>query len=412
MRLPPMLASLTRHKLTVALMLVATAMTCAIICNVASMIANRLVLLNAPSGVDESSVVMLDSSQIDAIQTGEGGGVQDSQRARYQADVAALRTIAGVSSASVVNGLPLDGGSSFNVATIPVSGSAQGTSVSAFWGGEGELATLGLRLVSGRDFVASEYIPAEGGSGVSKVSACIVSRVLARRLFHDRQAVGQLVYQQQHPIRIVGVVEHLMGMNPRVGADDNEFAMLLPLEPDGDSATFVLRTAPQDRERVLKQASTVLNSHDQQRVLDDSVPFAQVRAKYFQRDTAMVGLLLASGLALLAVTAVGIAGLANFWVQQRTQSIGIRRALGATRADVLRYFLAENFLIASGGIAGGWLLTYALNLMLMKYYQLQVLSPAYLLIGAIAIWLIGQLAALGPALRAAAVPPAVATRSV
>jgi putative ABC transport system permease protein len=139
--------------------------------------------------------------------------------------------------------------------------------------------------------------------------------------------------------------------------------------------------------------------------------FAQLRQKYFQRDTTMIGLLLASALGLLFVTALGITGLANFWVQQRTRSIGIRRAIGATRGDILRYFQTENFLIVGAGIVLGMLLAFLLNAELMQHYELARLPLFYLPMGALVLWGLGQLAVLGPALRAAAVPPVVATRS-
>jgi putative ABC transport system permease protein len=114
---------------------------------------------------------------------------------------------------------------------------------------------------------------------------------------------------------------------------------------------------------------------------------------------------------MLLVTALGIVGLASFWVAQRTKQIGIRRALGATRRDILRYYQVENFLLATGGIALGMLLAYGGNLLLMKYFELARLPLGYLPIGAGLLWLLGQLAVLGPALRAAAIPPVVATRS-
>jgi putative ABC transport system permease protein len=115
--------------------------------------------------------------------------------------------------------------------------------------------------------------------------------------------------------------------------------------------------------------------------------------------------------ALLLVTALGIVGLASFWVQQRRKQIGIRRAIGATRGDILRYFQTENFLIVSGGIGLGMVMAFGLNLALMKFYELPHLPLHYLPIGAAALWALGQLAVLGPAMRAAAVPPVVATRS-
>jgi len=112
------------------------------------------------------------------------------------------------------------------------------------------------------------------------------------------------------------------------------------------------------------------------------------------------------------VTALGIVGLASFWVQQRRRQIGVRRALGATRGDILSYFQTENFLIVSGGIVLGMVLAFAINLLLMQHYELPRLPLYYLPIGALSLYVIGQLAVLGPALRAAAVPPVEATRSV
>ena len=115
---------------------------------------------------------------------------------------------------------------------------------------------------------------------------------------------------------------------------------------------------------------------------------------------------------MLIVTALGIVGLCSFWVAQRRRTIGVRRALGATRGSILRYFQTENFLLATIGIGVGMVLAYGINLFLMTHYELPRLPSSYFPIGAVALWLIGQAAVLGPAMRAAAVPPVVATRSV
>ncbi|MGE8260919.1 MAG: ABC transporter permease, partial [Stenotrophomonas sp.] len=139
--------------------------------------------------------------------------------------------------------------------------------------------------------------------------------------------------------------------------------------------------------------------------------YEEQRRKYFANDRAMVGLLITVCVALLVVTALGIVGLASFWVQQRTKQIGIRRALGATRSQILRYFQTENFLLATVGIVLGMLMAYTINLWLMNNYELPRMPISYLPIGAVLLWLLGQIAVFGPARRAAAVPPAVATRS-
>ena len=126
----------------------------------------------------------------------------------------------------------------------------------------------------------------------------------------------------------------------------------------------------------------------------------------------MAWLMVAVCVLLLVVTALGIVGLASFWVQQRTKQIGVRRALGATRSQILRYFQTENFLLATIGIALGMLGAFGLNQLLMQHYELPRLPLLYLPAGALVLWALGQLSVLGPALRAAAVPPAVATRSI
>jgi putative ABC transport system permease protein len=114
---------------------------------------------------------------------------------------------------------------------------------------------------------------------------------------------------------------------------------------------------------------------------------------------------------LLALTGVGGAGVSRLWVQLRTHQIGVRRAVGATRGDILRHFLMENFLIVSLGIAAGSAAAVGLNVWLMHHYELARLPLAWLPSGALVLWALGLASAFGPALRAAAVPPAMATRA-
>lgn len=267
------------------------------------------------------------------------------------------------------------------------------------------IGTLGLRLVEGRDFRPDEYV------GTGKPAVAIITRALAEHLYPGKQALGQSMYDGDNYIRIVGIVDKLLRPDLRKSGADG-YSMIWPQQPHGSSVLYVLRSAPQDRQRVLKAAAATLFKVNPDRLIDPHrmQTYTQIRAKYFQCDTTMIGLLLASALALLFVSALGISGLANFWVQQRTRSIGIRRTLGATRADILRYFQSENFLIVSAGIVLGVLLAMLLNGILMKHYELARLPLYYLPIGALVLCALGQLAVLSPALRAAAAPPVVATR--
>ncbi|RUL64502.1 FtsX-like permease family protein [Dyella dinghuensis] len=403
MSLSPVIASLTRHKLTALLLVVQVSLTCAIVCNVAFMIAHRTSQLRQPSGVVEDELVMVDSDNLDD---------NAQSLVRHKADIAALSAITGVKSVAAVDALPFNGNDWSNGISLAPNVTSKITAT-AYNGTSGEIAALGLHLVEGRDFQSNEYIPidtAHDWAGIDHVAVTIVTRALADQLFPGQDPLGKIIYPGNGPVRIIGVVDHLARPHTHDGAQ-NEYATLFPLLPDGNDVTYVLRTSAQDRDRVLKEASQVLNRLDDNRILRHPQTFSQLRADYFHRSRTMISLLLAAAGGLLLVTALGIAGLASFWVQQRKRSIGIRRAVGATRRDILRYFQNENFLIVSAGIVFGSLLAYALNLALMEHYEQPRLPLSYLGIGALSLWLLGQLAVLGPALRAAAVPPVVATRA-
>jgi putative ABC transport system permease protein len=135
--------------------------------------------------------------------------------------------------------------------------------------------------------------------------------------------------------------------------------------------------------------------------------------KLLYRDDRNMGIFLITVTALLlAVASLGIFGLATFNVSARTKQIGTRRAVGARRADIVRYFMVENGLITTAGIVVGCALALAIGYWLSLQYQLPRLDLYYLVGGVLALWLIGQAAAWQPARRAAAVSPSVATRTV
>src|SRR5690606_34942819 len=144
---------------------------------------------------------------------------------------------------------------------------------------------------------------------------------------------------------------------------------------------------PARRQEVLAAAIELLETNGPTRLIDAeaSTTLEAMRDAYYRQDRAMAWLLIAVIVALLVVTALGIVGLASFWVAQRTKQIGVRRALGATRAQILRYFQTENFLLATIGIVIGMLMAYVINQLLMDRYELARLPAIYLPVGAVAL---------------------------
>lgn len=188
--------------------------------------------------------------------------------------------------------------------------------------------------------------------------------------------------------------------------------MILPIRPSYQGGVFLLRTDPAQREAVLKAAADKLmhNSPGVKRLVRQQQLLTDMRRDYYRQDRSMIQLLAGVCVSLLVVTAFGIIGLGSFWVQQRTRMIGTRRALGATRGQILRYFQTENLLLSTVGIVLGMVGAYGISLLLMRQYELPPLPAVYLPVGAVVLWALGQVAVLAPALRAAALPPVVALR--
>ena len=411
MDIRPILSTLMRHKTAAALIVVEIALTCAIICNALFMISDRLSQVREVSGIAEEELVRVQIS---------GFGSDTDQVARTRTDLASLRAIPGVKDATVLNQVPFVN-SSWNSGVRLQQEQQQSTLNATTYMAEDQfIETLGLKLVAGRDFNADEYREAsdllERTTEDGNIPATIITRSLADKLFPGEDAIGKAFYSWgDAPIRVVGVVEHLVRPGGMGGPAEREYAMVFPLRPHYNlGGNYVIRTDPDRRTEVLAAAKAVLQANGADRIIqeENSKTFEQLRREYYQAPRAMAWLLGIVCVALLLVTALGIIGLASFWVQQRTKQIGVRRALGATRGQILRYFQTENFLLASIGIALGMLLAFAINQLLMGRYEMARLPLYYLPAGAVLLWTLGQLAVYAPARRAASVPPAVATRSV
>ncbi|TPG08719.1 FtsX-like permease family protein [Rhodanobacter glycinis] len=406
----PILSTLRRHKLTSWLLILEIALTCAIVCNAVFLIGQRLQRMDMPSGVAEHELLQIQVADVTA---------PSNPYARMAEDVAVLRQVPGVISVASSNQVPFGTSSSNgNIRLDPAQ--PERTLFATTYFGENLVQTLGTRLVSGRDLKSDDFVDVETamkglGNGDSKSlpHVTLITQTLAERLWPGQNPLGRVIYLTPVVgLRVVGVVDSLVRPNAYDKAKA-QYTMVVPIRMGANKdQSYLIRTRPEDRASVMAAALVALKKADPQRVVTTKRSFDEVRRKFFQDDRAMAGMLVGVIAALLIVTALGIVGLASFWVAQRRRTIGVRRALGATRRNILNYFQTENFLLATIGIALGMLLAYGINLFLMLHYELPRLPAVYFPVGAISLWLIGQLAVLGPALRAAAVPPVVATRSV
>lgn len=406
MDIRPILSTLRRHKTAAALIVVEIALSCAIICNAIFLINERLDQMNRPGGVATNELVRI---QLTSIK-------DDNAAATTKSDLALLRGLPGVKAATALNQVPYNSSSWNSGVSLVEDQSFPNLSATVYLSQEQALQTLGLKLVAGRDFGSDEYVEWDERNkpdAPERVISVIVTRAVADKLYPGQDPLGKTFYSWGES-RIVGVVEHLVRPGDR-GHAQWDYSILYPIRVTYEvGGNYLLRVAPERRAETIKAALATLEKNGPTRIMltKNTKTLEEMREDFYRQPRTMVWLLIGVCTALLVVTALGIVGLASFWVQQRTKQIGVRRALGATRGQVLRYFQTENFLLATVGIAIGMIGAYGINQLLMSSYELPRLPVAYLPIGALVLWGLGQLSVLGPARRAAAVPPAVATRTV
>lgn len=419
MTMHPILAALRKHKAGVVLIALQIALTLAIVCNAVFIIGQRIERVNRPTGLDESHLFLVSQQWVGAPSGDDAGSVEKLDSLQLT-DLAALRALPGVASVAPINSVPLLNSSWNGAVDLKPGevgkGSFNGTRTTYYFSDEQALATLGLRLVAGRNFTASE-VGHRGFRDQDEPALVILTKALGDKLFPKGDALGKVIYLNgvTTPSTIIGIVERMQV--PGTGSWTNSFAWnatLVPTRLDANFSRYAVRTKPGQLDAVMRSVTPALYTANPMRVLDDDSvrSFAEIRDKAYRADRGMAILMGVVALILLCVTAAGIVGLTSFWVGQRHRQIGVRRALGARKVDILHYFQIENLLIAGSGVVIGVLLAVGLNMWLMSHYEMTRIPVLYVLTGVLAMLAIGQAAVFVPARRASNVPPVVATRAV
>jgi putative ABC transport system permease protein len=266
---------------------------------------------------------------------------------------------------------------------------------------------LGIRIVRGRGFTEGDRAPSE--------HPIILSESLGARLFPNEGPLGKLMrftaFDRQAPWRtIVGVAANVKNSGLTAEGDPEFY---IPWKDDPETyigrGCVTLRTP-------LNPATLVQWARTEIAAVDPNVPvqFATMTARVGKLadrprfDAALLALFAGIGLLLAAL---GIYGVVSFFVSQRTQEIGVRMALGATRENIFRMVLRSMARWVSAGAAlgllGAWLCARFLQSLL---FEIRAQDPMLLSIALLILLFVAFLAAWIPARRATRVDPIVALR--
>lgn len=411
MEIRPILSALMRSKTGAILVAVQVAISLAILANALYIVNVRQAVAARPTGVAAENDIFYVN-----VQNMDRGGHQ-RQLAEQKRQAALLRALPGAMSVAQTSQAVLSRSGNITSVSAKRGQATPSAEVSTYFSPDSLLKTYGLQLVEGRDFRPDEVPEIDDDVEDTYPKVLILTRLAAQKIWPGETSfVGKTLYKgtgdNDPELRVVGIVERLQTQGAQV-KPRGEYSALLPARLTGgrDSLMYAVRAEPGQRDRLMQEAAQAIRTSTTDRILVRIDTLEQHRQERYRADRGLSWMLITVSTLLLLVTASGIVGIASLWVTQRRKQIGVRRALGARRVDILRYFLTENFMITSVGVACGVLLALGLNQLLVSQLEMARLPPGYLLAGALVFWLLGVGAVYGPAWRAASISPATATRS-
>jgi putative ABC transport system permease protein len=412
MEIRALLSALWRNKTGPILVAAQVALTLAVIVNMTYIVRQKLADAGKPTGLDLENIFWIST---------EANSPDYNFPAAVKADLAYLNSLPGVVAASTANNVP----QTFSSSDLPFAADPQtllnpngGVSGVLYYGTDRLIDALGLKLVAGRKFSPGVVMPpaASFDAAITRwAPEVIVTRAFADKVFPKGDALGKTIYTGliNKSAVIVGIVA-VMRANP-LPSQYEQFAtqiVMLPIIAPGPNARYIVRTQPGRRDALMAQVDKNFADLQPGRFIDrlEGLDRTAEDARQGYRATAII--LSVATCFVVIVTIVGIVGLAAFSVASRTKQLGTRRAIGARKYHILRYFLVENWIITTGGVVLGCLLALAGGVQLSRMYQIPQVPLFYLVGGVLMLWIVGLLAVLLPALRAASISPAVATRTV
>ncbi len=408
MELRPILSALLKNSTAPLLVAIQIAISLAILVNALYIVQNRLALSARPSGISqEENVFGILFSNVRKHSYAQMREQQRQIKARLQA-------IPGVLAVGTVNQWPMSRNGNISGVALNRQQTESTASVSRYATADSVIAPFGLKLTEGRDFTADDILISDPGQRNLTPQVVQITRGLAKLLYPDASnVVGKTLLlgtgANASEMQIIGVVEQLQTITAE-RSERNQYSIIYP--HDYAENQFAVRTSPGQRDRVMQQAEQAIRGMLQEPVIIDTNTVEKDRASRYQTDRTLATMLICISVFLLLITMSGIVGMSSVRIAQRTKQIGVRRALGARKIDIVRHFVSENLLIGGVGVATGCLLALALNQLLVSQLELPKLPLPWLAGGSVALLLLGVVSVMGPALRAAAISPATATRSV
>jgi len=316
-----------------------------------------------------------------------------------------LKRVPGITAAAVSTGLPLLPGDTLAAFTMrsPRDGGTVQVHTSIRHVSPGYFAALRLRIRDGRGFTESDTAAAR--------AVVVVNRVFARRYLGETPVGSRVPAGYKHDeteAEVVGIVDDVSNgaVTDPVAPELYRCSLQLSDGFDDDVPSLIVRTAG-DPARLVPVLRSIIGEEDASVALESVMTMENRLATSLAKPRLYAILLGAFAVFALAIAGVGLFGVLSRIVSLRAREIGVRTALGATPADVVRLVLKQALAVTIGGMAVGLALSAALGRYVSKLlYGVTQYDPVSYGAVSIMLVLVVLVACIVPARRAARIDPA------
>jgi len=402
----------TRARLQGLFVVAEMAMALVLLIGAGLLIRSLHTLWNVSPGFNPDNVMAFDVTFPPSMR----GATADASRS-YLRDLSnRLNEMPGVSAASLADGTPMVSQSDryFWIDGQPKPANANEMHMAVFYVVEpGYLPTMEIKLKKGRFFTDQDDERA--------TAVMVVDEMLAQQRFPNEDPIGKRLHldDERGPYEIVGVVEHVKQWGLERDQNELQAQMYIPFRgaADGDiegiaGTSVVVRADSEIGPSFFTSIRDVVQGQNKQNVISDAKTMNEVIVESLaQRRFAMIVLASFAAAALL-LASLGIYGVISYMVGQRTQELGIRVALGATRRDIMTLVLGHGLKMTLGGVALGLVAAFGLTrLIRTMLYGVGATDPATFAIIAVLLTIVAVVACYLPARRATKVDPLSALRA-
>lgn len=405
MNFKALLKSLLLRKFTTGLLILQLAITLGLLVNSAILAIDTSQKISQDTGLDLDNILVVSSHP-----TSGSYKDLDYYRSIAKEDLLKLQQLPGVNSVSVTNYLPISrGGMHSNIHDLdnPEQDKIDKYLQNAqYILAEEQLAnTMAFNLLEGRFLNDSDR--RDFGNDETKPSI-VITESLKKALYGDNSAIGQ----ETNIGPIVGVIKDIM-LNPTL-PKDKQYGVFVNtiMEFIFVGRYYVLNVEPGHMETVRKQVSQTILEVQAERDIFKVFTMAEHIKHFYRHDQGLAELfMLLCGL-MLFVTAISSYAYSQFHISRQKKFIGIRRALGARKKDILLYVLTENWLVYAVGCVLGLIVTITFNILLSQHISLSKPDALLFLLAVSIIYISGTIATWLPARKTSKIPPVIATQTV